>query len=515
MGASTSATAVAFLEAHDCAHHETVGAAAGAALAATVSALADVAHDVAHWPFDCEHSCAGVNPSVSALATSERKRVFMVGVAGARRRPPEGDYERRGQVGPERSPGFPTPSHIGAYGPPTGTASTAPVSLLVAPPALGQDERRAVARRPLLPVLAAMRTRLTPSHRAARLSLGGGLLALTFGAGRLVGAGEAPASRVPEASEAARLVSEAIQAVAASAEASVLQVRALAKSRRGGAPRRLQDGSGVALSADGVVVTNEHVVRGADALEVILSDGSVHPARVLGRDPRTDLAVLRVEGVALRPMPLADEPPQVGELVLAMGNPLGFGHTVTLGVVNGLGRSNLDIVQFEDYIQTDAAVNPGNSGGPLVDLAGRAVGINVAMGLESNGDKGLAFAIPARMVRRVVDQIVLDGAVRHARFGARPHWAGQFRRAAADDLAAGYTGRSQVKLREVEEGSPAAGAGLAVGDIVVSIGSRRLSDDQSLRNAILEARPGDAAEVVVWRAGKEHVLQLVFGEEPR
>jgi S1-C subfamily serine protease len=356
------------------------------------------------------------------------------------------------------------------------------------------------------------------AHPLGRLSLGGGLLALAFAAGRTVGpaAGDAPGVPAPlEASDAARLVSEALQAVAATCEPSVLQVRALARSRRGGTPRRLQDGSGVALSADGVVVTNEHVVRGADLVQVILADGSVHAAEVLGRDPRTDLAVLRVTSVPLRPMPLAEAPPRVGELVLAMGNPLGFGHTVTLGVVNGVGRSNLDIAQYEDYIQTDAAINPGNSGGPLVDLEGRAVGINVAMGLESNGDDGLAFAIPAHMVRRVVDQIVAEGAVRHAWLGASIHFGGQFQRAAAADLAAGFTGRSRIKLRGIDTGSPAEQAGLLNGDILVAIGSRRLTDEQSFRNAVLEARPGDAVDVVLWRAGKELVLPVVFGEEQR
>ncbi len=342
------------------------------------------------------------------------------------------------------------------------------------------------------------------------LPLVGAVAALAFAAGR-----GAPSTAPPAVgpTEAAQLVSRALQEVAQASEPSVVQVRALARSRRGGSPRRLQDGSGVALTADGVVVTNEHVVRGADLVQVILSDGSLHPATVLGRDTRTDLAALRVEGIALRPMPLAEAPPRVGELVLAMGNPLGFGHTVTLGVVNGLGRSDLDIAQFEDYIQTDAAINPGNSGGPLVDLAGRAVGINVAMGLRSNGDEGLAFAIPARMVRHVVDQLVAHGTVRHARFGASLHPSYQFPRVAADDLAAGYTGRSRVKLREVDTDSPAAKAGLTSGDILLGIGTRRLTDEQSFRNAVMEAAPGDVVDVVTWRRGKELTLQLEFGAE--
>ncbi|MEZ6018139.1 MAG: trypsin-like peptidase domain-containing protein [Planctomycetota bacterium] len=345
--------------------------------------------------------------------------------------------------------------------------------------------------------------------RATNLTLGGGLLALAFSAGRAAAPAPPPLAPV----EAAQLVSAALQEISARAEPSVLQVRALARSRRGGVTRRLQDGSGVVIAADGTIVTNEHVVRGADSLVVILHDGSEHPAEILGRDPRTDLAVLRVSDIALKPMELAEAPPEVGELVLAMGNPLGFGHTVTLGVVNGVGRSNLDIAQYEDYIQTDAAINPGNSGGPLVDLLGRAVGINVAMGLESNGDKGLAFAIPAQMVRRVVDQIVKDGTVRHAWLGARPHPAWQFPRVAADDLAQGYTGRSRIKVREVTASSPAAAAGLRSGDILLSIAGRRMLDEQSFRNASLEARPGDIVDIVVWRAGKELVLPLEFGEE--
>lgn len=193
---------------------------------------------------------------------------------------------------------------------------------------------------------------LTPRRWLLPLApVAAGLVALGFGLGRAL----APATPRPAASlgdlaprDAARLVSEAFQTIAAEAAPSVVQVRALQRSRRGGPPRRLQDGSGVVVSADGVVVTNEHVVRGADSLQVILGDGTVHSAAVLGRDPRTDLAVLRVKDVPLRAMPLAETPPTVGELVLAMGNPLGFGHTVTLGVVNGLGRSDLDIAQYED-----------------------------------------------------------------------------------------------------------------------------------------------------------------------
>ncbi|MEL6715975.1 MAG: trypsin-like peptidase domain-containing protein, partial [Planctomycetota bacterium] len=259
-------------------------------------------------------------------------------------------------------------------------------------------------------------------------------------------------------------VSRSFQAASQEASASVVQVRA--SRRRGRTYRVSREGSGVILSRDGVVVTNQHVVEKCDRFEVVFTDGSIAPATLVGADEGIDLAVLRLpldedHGVGpYRAMPLREELPSVGELVLAIGNPLSLGHTVTLGVVNGRGRARLDIADYENYIQTDAAINPGNSGGPLIDVEGRAVGINVAVGLASNGDEGLAFAIPSTMVQKVVEEILEHGVLRRAYLGIETYWEQRFYDPTQSDRAAGYEGLSRVKVRRVYPDTPAAEAGL-------------------------------------------------------
>ena len=333
-----------------------------------------------------------------------------------------------------------------------------------------------------------------------------GLLVAAFGLGIQVGGGPDLDPR-----EAAARVSEALQTASADAARSVVQVESFRRSR--GRLRKVLDGSGVVVDPSGLVVTNHHVIEGATAFRVVFTTGERLDAELLGSDESTDLAVLRVEGDRrFDPMPLRTTLPPVGELVLAVGNPLSLGHTVTLGVVNGHGRDNLDIAEYENFIQTDAAINPGNSGGPLVDVEGRAVGITVAVGLASNGDEGLAFAIPSSMVRKVVDEIVAHGRVRRAYLGVGTFSRWEVERALRSDRAAGYQGQSRVKVRSVYPDTPADAARIKEGDILLALGSRELTDSQSFTNSLIEATPEESTRVKVWRDGRELLLQAELTE---
>lgn len=322
-----------------------------------------------------------------------------------------------------------------------------------------------------------------------------GLLAGAFGLGQQFGTADL------DPRGAAAQVSLALQTASADAARSVVQVESFRRSR--GRLRKILDGSGVVIDSSGLVVTNHHVITGATAFRVVFTSGERCDAELLGSDESTDLAVLRVtDEREFEPMALRTELPPVGELVLAVGNPLSLGHTVTLGVVNGHGRNNLDIAEYENYIQTDAAINPGNSGGPLVDVEGRAVGITVAVGLASNGDEGLAFAIPASMVRKVVDEIEAHGRVRRAYLGVGTFSRWEVGRSLRTDREAGYTGESSVKVRSVYPDTPAEEAKLREGDILLSVGSRKLTDSQSFTNALIEATPDETTTIRLWRSGR-------------
>lgn len=357
---------------------------------------------------------------------------------------------------------------------------------------------------------------MQPPSRRPRLRLFGlasaltGLLAASYGLGRQAGAPDL------DPREAAAQVSVALQSASSDAARSVVQVESFRRTR--GRLRKILDGSGVVVDEAGLVVTNHHVIDGATAFRVVFTSGRRVEAELLGSDESTDLAVLRVSSSGeqgaprFEPMALRTDLPPVGELVLAVGNPLSLGHTVTLGVVNGHGRSNLDIAEYENYIQTDAAINPGNSGGPLVDVEGRAVGITVAVGLASNGDEGLAFAIPSSMVRKVVDEIVEHGRVRRAYLGVGTFSRWEVERALRADRADGYDGPSRVKVRSVYPDTPAEAARLKDGDILLTLGDRDLTDSQSFTNSLIEATPGESTRIKVWRGGRELLLQSVLTE---
>ncbi len=350
--------------------------------------------------------------------------------------------------------------------------------------------------------------KLKPSLQFALLA---GLLSAGFEAGRRVSFAPSTPDDVVVAN--ALEVSEAFHRVSDRVGPSVVSVLAYDTYTRSGqkSMRQLQQGSGVVVdSGDGVVVTNRHVVAGADECWVALADGSRHRAEMVGTDQASDLAVLRVDVKGLTATPISDQDEaRVGEWVLAFGNPLEIGHTVTAGIVSGLGRSRLGIAEYEDFIQTDAAINPGNSGGPLVNLEGRVVGINTAVGPQLNGSQGLGFAIPARIVRFVVGQLLEHGEVRRGWLGISilPFSPDQAR-------SVGFRGSSRVSIERVYDDGPARRAGLRSGDVIQSIGGRTVVDTPDLMNAIAEIHPGTEVDVSVWRDGRDVHVPVRLAERP-
>ena len=270
--------------------------------------------------------------------------------------------------------------------------------------------------------------------------------------------------------------------------------------------------SGVIVNQDGYVLTNYHVVQAADAIEVALSDGRRDVAKVVGADPDTDLAVLRL--ATLRSLPAATLAPdrglRVGDVVLAIGNPFGVGQTTTLGIVSALGRNGLGINTYEHFIQTDAAINPGNSGGALIDAAGNLVGINTAIYSESGGSMGIGFATPIEIARKVMDEIVKTGGVKRGWLGVEPQDVTP-ELARAFELDRDTTG---VIIAGVMRDGPAARGGLRVGDIVQSVNGKRVADTAGLLSEIAQLPPGQRATLGILRGGKAAELALVVGTRP-
>ncbi len=258
-------------------------------------------------------------------------------------------------------------------------------------------------------------------------------------------------------------------------------------------------GSGVIVdAAQGYVMTNAHVVENANSIEVTTKDNRHFKAKLIGRDPDTDIAVLQISGGNLTSVPIGDSDYlQVGDFVLAIGNPFGLGQTVTSGIISALGRSP-GIEGYEDFIQTDASINPGNSGGPLVDLQGRVVGINTAIVAPSGGNVGIGFAVPINMARQVMDQLVQYGEIKRGRIGV-----------AIQDLtpdlaqALGTRHTQGAVIARVEPGSPAERAGLRTNDLVVAINGAPMRSGTDLRNRVGLSRIGDAVELTVERGGTE------------
>ncbi|MGE5740032.1 MAG: trypsin-like peptidase domain-containing protein [Betaproteobacteria bacterium] len=270
-------------------------------------------------------------------------------------------------------------------------------------------------------------------------------------------------------------------------------------------------GSGVIVSADGHVLTNHHVIDGADDIELVLADGRELHARVQGVDPESDLAVLKADGEHLPTITFGTtDHLQVGDVVLAIGNPFGFGNTVTLGIVSALGRNHLGINRFEDFIQTDAAINPGNSGGALVDTAGNLVGINSTIFSQSGGSMGIGFAIPVSLARTVLAQIIKDGVVTRGWLGVEPQ---AITREAAQALALART--DGVLVRALQRDGPADRAGIQVRDVVLEVAGKATPDVPQLLARIAELTPGSNARVKVFRDGRALDVDVVVARRPR
>jgi serine protease DegQ len=270
-------------------------------------------------------------------------------------------------------------------------------------------------------------------------------------------------------------------------------------------------GSGVIVAPEGYVLTNHHVVEGADDIEVVLADGRHLRAHVRGSDPESDLAVLKADGDKLPSITFAaPDAVQVGDVVLAIGNPFGFGNTVTLGIVSALGRNHLGINRFEDFIQTDAAINPGNSGGALVDSAGNLVGINSTIFSQTGGSMGIGFAIPVSLARNVLTQIIKDGEVTRGWLGIEP---AQLTRELADALALDRP--DGVLIRGLQRNGPADRAGVQARDVVLEIAGKPTPDVPQLLARIAELSPGSSTRVKVWRGGKPVDVDVTIGRRPK
>jgi len=270
-------------------------------------------------------------------------------------------------------------------------------------------------------------------------------------------------------------------------------------------------GSGVILSASGVVVTNHHVVDRAERITVRTSDGREYAARVVGSDEPTDLAVLQLQDATdLTAMPFGDsDTVRVGEMVMAIGNPFGLSGSVSLGIVSAMGRSQMGITDYDNFIQTDAAVNPGNSGGALVNMEGELVGINTAILSRSGGSQGVGFAIPSTMVQSVVESLQRDGRVVRGWLGISIQ---DLTPAMANALS--LPEGAGVLVGEVEPGGPALAAGLRAGDIVVEVAGEAVHDTQALRTQVASSRPGEPLSLTVLRNGQRLSLEAFPGERP-
>jgi len=282
-----------------------------------------------------------------------------------------------------------------------------------------------------------------------------------------------------------------------------------------GDPQRSQPtsslGSGVVVSKDGLILTNHHVIEGADGIEVLLSDGRRSAASLVGSDPESDLAVLRVELPDLASIEFGvAEQARIGDVVLAIGNPFGVGQTVTMGIISALGRTQLGINTFENFIQTDAAINPGNSGGALVDSQGQLLGINTAIYSRTGGSLGIGFAIPVSTARSVMDQIVRNGSVVRGYIGVEPQDV-------TPELAQAFKlpRKDGAIIAGVMRGGPADKAGVRAGDILVEVEGKAIPNTATMLNVIAQLAPGASSRFTFVRDGKEIDLPITVGKRPR
>jgi len=269
-------------------------------------------------------------------------------------------------------------------------------------------------------------------------------------------------------------------------------------------------GSGVIVSPDGYILTNQHVIDGADQIEIALSDSRTTNAKVIGIDPETDLAVLKINLPNLPTITLGRmDQTRVGDVVLAIGNPFGVGQTVTMGIISALGRNHLGINTFENFIQTDAPINPGNSGGALVDVNGNLLGINTAIYSRSGGSLGIGFAIPVSTARSVLESIITTGSVTRGWIGVEPQ---DVTPEIADSF--GLKQKSGAIVAGVLQGGPADKAGIKPGDILLSVNGEEITDTTRLLNVIAQIKPGTDAKVHLERKNHDMDLDVLIGKRP-
>lgn len=362
---------------------------------------------------------------------------------------------------------------------------------------------------------------MNSKSRLARTLVAGSMLALL--SWTATAAAQAPAATTADpavaASADARKIAGALAAVAARVSPSVVQVDVAVRDENSGVIRWYQGvpsfeasvkrglGSGVILSGDGHILTNNHVIDDALAINVRLQDGRMLPAALVGRDPGADLALIKVQATGLQPAQFADsDASRVGEWVLAIGSPFGLGHTVTMGVLSAKSRGGLGANAVEDYLQTDASINPGNSGGPLINLDGQVIGIN---DMIVGRGQGIGFAIPSKLARRVADQLLRNGRVKRA-------WIGVGMQDLTPEIASEFhvDAGSGSLINQIVAGGPAEKARLQSGDIVATIGGKAVHDSQELMREVLSRDVGTTVRLEVIRAGKRYATDIALAERP-
>lgn len=267
-------------------------------------------------------------------------------------------------------------------------------------------------------------------------------------------------------------------------------------------------GSGVIFSEEGFILTNYHVIKGAQGVHVLLHDGRDFPARIIGVDPDTDLAVMKIDADKLQAIHLApNDSTNVGDIVLAIGNPFGVGQTVTMGIISATGRDRLGLNTFENFIQTDAAINPGNSGGALVNAVGNLVGINTAIFTKDGGTQGIGFAIPTKLATDVLSQILKNGRVIRGWIGAEGRDISSYGKQL-------YKVPTGVAIVGVVPGGPADMAGIVSGDIITHINDDAVKDVRDILNEVASRSPGEAMKIKGIRKGKKYEATLVVVQRP-
>jgi serine protease DegQ len=270
-------------------------------------------------------------------------------------------------------------------------------------------------------------------------------------------------------------------------------------------------GSGVIVSSDGYILTNHHVVEAADEVEIALLDGRKIKASIIGSDPETDLAVLKIDLQDMPAITFAQSgQAKVGDIVLAVGNPFGVGQSVTMGIIGALGRSQVGINTFEDFIQTDAAINPGNSGGALTDISGNLIGINTAIYSRTGGSLGIGFAIPVHVVKQIMEQIIQSGSVIRG-------WVGVSMQDMTRELAEsfGLKTTTGALISSVLRNGPADRAGIKPGDILIAVEGDAVQNSSDMLNLVAALSPGDTVTVTVMRNGAEKKIQVRVGVRPK